>query len=218
MRMIGFALFLGLLAGPALAQGGKGAPPSSGPTAPVAQSAAAQAISALPMEIAGYRRNPQLTDFEARPNGAGLGAGADYQGGPGDPAVTVFLYDRRRGTLSGDANHHVVSEELDMSSREIAGVGAQRGYRVAARRRLPDLVGPAGPALRCDQYDLAYNDNTVATSYACLGLAGGRIFKFRATHGRRPAGGPPGPLPEALTRALFTAAGGQGGAAAGVKG
>ena len=156
-----------------------------------------------------------MTDFEARPNGRGLGAAIEYRtpGGPG-PVITVYLHHRNRQGLAGDATHPALEEELRIAGQEIEGVGRSRGYRVTERRRLRDLRNAAGtPALRCDLYELTFNNGDVSTSYACLAFAaGGRFLKIgpptAATCPARSRGWK-------LARAVLAATGGPASAAGG---
>ena len=125
-----------LLAGPAFAQ------------------APAQLAERLPTQVAGWARG-EVTDFEARPGGAGLGAAAEYRP-PGAPGVaTVFLF-RPRGTAEA---------ELARAQEEIRALAPMRQYTVGAARAVP----PPRPGWRCAMLEQAYAGGQRADSHVCVG-------------------------------------------------
>lgn len=144
-----------------------------------------QRIAGLPAEASGWRR-ANITDFEARPNGAGLGAAAEYRPSLGGPGVaTLYLYDR---ALPGGANAESLAAELTQAAREIEMLGPTRRYRVEARLPGPVITLPSGAeAMRCEEFILAFDGGPRSDSYLCLGLARGAFLKLRMT---LPAGVP----------------------------
>jgi hypothetical protein len=168
--LIALALLIAL---PAAAQGVKGA------ETPL------QRIAGLPAEASGWRR-ANVTDFEARPNGAGLGAAAEYRPSLGGPGVaTLYLYDR---ALPGGATAESLAAELTQAVREIEMLGPMRRYRIEARQPGPAITLPSGAeAMRCEGFTLAFDGGSKSDSYLCLGLARGAFLKLRMTF---PAGVP----------------------------
>ncbi|SDB08111.1 hypothetical protein [Belnapia rosea] len=140
---------------------------------------ALQRIAALPAEAAGWHR-VDVTDFEARPSGAGLGAAAEYRPVAGGPGVaTLYVYDRG---LAGGATPASLDGEFTQALREIEMLGAMRRYRVEARLPGPPVLGAAGrEALRCAQFALAFDGGNRADSFLCLGVQEQRFVKLRMT-------------------------------------
>lgn len=138
-----------------------------------------QLVAALPELAAGWRRGA-VTDFEARPNGAGLGAAAEYRPAAGGPGVaTVYRYDRG---LQPAVALVSLEAELDQAMREVELLGPQRRYRVEGRQPAEPVAGPDGPpALRCAALVLAFEGGIRAESTLCLGLVRGRFLKLRMT-------------------------------------
>ncbi|MDB5373794.1 MAG: hypothetical protein JWP04_2436 [Belnapia sp.] len=149
------------------------------PTAPKLPETPLQQVAALPAMLAGWRRG-QVTDFETRPNGAGLGAAAEYRPAAGGPGVaTVYRYDRG---LTEAATAASLAAELDQAVREVETLGPQRRYRIEARLPAEPLPGPDGkPALRCEHLVLAFEGGTRAESFLCLGVLRGGYLKLRMT-------------------------------------
>jgi hypothetical protein len=144
-----------------------------------------QRIAGLPAEASGWRR-ANVTDFEARPNGAGLGAAAEYRPSLGGPGVaTLYIYDR---AIPGGATAESLAAELSQATREIEMLGPMRRYRVEARQPGPVITLPSGAeAMRCEALTLAFDGGSKSDSYVCLGLAGRRFLKLRMS---LPAGVP----------------------------
>lgn len=164
MSRISLALVLLLWSAP-----GVGAQPvaSKLPATPLQQ------VAALPEVLAGWRRG-QVTDFEARPNGAGLGAAAEYRPEAGGPGVaTLYRYDRG---LSEAAALASMPAELDQAVREVEMLGPQRRYRVEGRAPAAPL-----PPLRCEYLVLAFEGGARAESFICLGVVRGGYLKLRLT-------------------------------------
>lgn len=158
-------LLLLLLAGPALAQ------------------APADLAARLPEQAGGWQRR-DVTDFEGRPGGAGLGAAAEYRPVAGPGVATVFLY-RRPGT---------VEDELRRAQDEIAALAPMRQYRVTGTRDFGAL--PSGA--RCVVVDQDYGGGQRAESFACIAQLRGWTVKLRLSW---PAGsGDARPLLDALGR------------------
>lgn len=191
MRAASLALAAGLLALPTAVQAQKGgAPTAAPPTQPVqppgppGRSPDAAAVAALPPQIAGFARQEGITDYEARPNSRGLGASINYEVANGSPYATVYLYNRNRpAELSGPATGPAADAELVVARREIENASERRGYRIGSVRRLPDIAGADGaPAFRCDAYTFEYGEEqTIADSYACVGIARNRYVKVRVS-------------------------------------
>lgn len=139
-------------------------------------------VQQMPAQLAGFRRVGEVTDYEATPRGAGLGASVNYQPvGPG--VATVYVYDGfvpPRALTPG-----LSSPDLDLQFRnavgEIQALAPVRRYRVAAVTGLPPTPGPDGqPALRCQRVLLAFERGN-SDSYLCVGVASGRFLKLRVT-------------------------------------
>ncbi|MDN3565737.1 hypothetical protein ACFQY5_11360 [Paeniroseomonas aquatica] len=159
------------LAGPVAAQ--SLAPGFKQPETPL------QMVAALPEVAAGWRRGA-VTDFEARPNGAGLGAGAEYRPAAGGPGVaTVYRYDRGLAPAVALAS---LDAEMDQAMREVELLGPQRRYRVEGRQPAEPVTGPDGrPVLRCEALVLTFEGGPRAEGSFCLGLVRGRFLKLRMT-------------------------------------
>jgi hypothetical protein len=144
-----------------------------------------QRIAALPAEASGWRR-ANVTDFEARPNGAGLGAAAEYRPSLGGPGVaTLYLYDR---ALPEGASAGSLATELTQAMREVEMLGPMRRYRVEARQPGPVITLPSGAeAMRCEGFILAFDGGSRSDSYLCLGIVRRAFLKLRMTF---PAGVP----------------------------
>lgn len=188
MRIL-LALSLLALPGLAAAQQAPNQPAPNQP-APKLPETPLQLIAALPEAAAGWRRG-EVTDFEARPNGAGLGAAAEYRPVAGGPGVaTVYRYDRGLEPAAAAAS---VEAELSQAVREVEILGPQRRYRVDGRLPAEPVPGPDGrPALRCEALGLAFEGGNRAEGFVCLGVVRGRFLKLRMTL-------PPGP-PEAAAQ------------------
>jgi hypothetical protein len=153
--------------------------------APKAPPTPLQRIAGLPAEASGWRR-VDVTDFEARPNGAGLGAAAEYRPSLGGPGVaTLYLYDRG---IEGGASAESLAAEFTQAVREIEMLGPMRRYRIEARLPGPVVTLPSGAeAMRCEELILAFDGGTRSDSYLCLGLSRRAFLKFRMS---LPAGVP----------------------------
>ena len=138
-----------------------------------------QLVAALPEVAAGWRRG-EVSDFEARPNGAGLGAAVEYRPAAGGPGVaTVYRYDRGLEPAVAAAS---LEAELSQAVREVEILGPQRRYRVEGRLPAEPVPGPDGaPALRCEALGLAFEGAGRAESFLCLGLVRARFLKLRMT-------------------------------------
>ncbi|MDO9711017.1 hypothetical protein [Paracraurococcus lichenis] len=165
-----WVLALLLLAGPAAGQGLKGPAPVE------------SRLGGLPADLAGWRRGA-VTDFESRPGGAGLGAGAEFRPAVGGPGVaTVYLYDRGMTGLREGIGSPEVEGEIRTAVGEIEAVGQLRRYRVAGRGAPLDIAGPGGrPGLRCQPLVLAFEGGNRADSTVCVGVVQGRFLKLRMT-------------------------------------
>ena len=145
-RMQRFILALSLLTAPALVAAQPAAPPApitSQPAAPVPKlpETPLQLVASLPELAAGWRRG-EVTDFEARPNGAGLGAAAEYRPAAGGPGVaTVYRYDRGLEPAAAVAS---LEAELSQAVREVEILGPHRRYRVDGRLPAEPVPGPDG--------------------------------------------------------------------------
>lgn len=161
-----------------------------------------QIIEALPSELGGFVRFGQLTDFEARPNGAGLGASREFREPESGAVGTVYIYARRRKDLVEGAGNPAVEQELVTAGQEIERAGTTRNYTIASRGRAPDMPGGGKPpALRCDSYVVSFANGNTTDSYACVGVRNGRFLKLRVSVPRRP-----GVAPEALLTRFGVAA------------
>lgn len=161
-------LLLLLLALPAAAQQGVAARPT-----PLV------VVAGLPAQAGGFQRG-ELTDFETRPNGAGLGAAAEYRPpAAGGGVATVYVYDR-----GGVATPEAIPAEMDGALKEVLGVAALRQYRVEGALPLAE----APPPLRCQALALAFEGGARADGFLCLGVVQGRFLKIRMT---LPASPPP---------------------------
>jgi hypothetical protein len=161
---------------------------AASPTSPI------QGLEALPKELGGFTRIGQITDYESRPGGAGLGAGVDFREAATGAIGTVYFYTRgwnNLANLAEGARSLAVGLELDTAGREIERAGQTRNYTITARSRATDLPGGGKPpALRCDAYVLAFADGRSTDSYACVGVRNGRFLKLRVSIPRRPDGAP----------------------------
>ncbi|MBY0338096.1 MAG: hypothetical protein K2X11_15885 [Acetobacteraceae bacterium] len=145
------ALFL-LIAGPAAAQ------------------SALDAAAAFPPSIAGFERR-EVTDFENRPGGQGLGAAAEYRPRSGPGVATVYLYDRGRSAI-GEAE---VAEELTRAEAEARQIAQMRQFTIGPARPVAGL-----PGMRCLAFELSFPQQR-ADSFACVGAWDGRFVKLRMT-------------------------------------
>jgi len=168
MRCWVLAMFL--LAGPAAAQGLKGPPP------------AADVAGMLPAELGAWRRGT-VTEFESRPGGTGLGAAVEYRPSTGGAGVaTVYLYDHGRTDLRDGIEAPVLEAELRGAVAEVEAIGPLRRYQVTERPAPFDVAAEGRrPGLRCQPLVLTFQGGTLADSYACLGVVGGRFLKLRMT-------------------------------------
>lgn len=179
--LLGLALALAV---PALAQKG-GAGPAPGGSGPVAQGSPAQTVAALPQEVAGFRRYGELTDFEQRPNGAGLGASVHYQPLPNTTPsnVTVYVYTAGLSGLPDGPDSPAVATQMQRMGLEVNGVARQLGNTLMGEAGGPVIQGSNGrPALRCALYMIRRAaDGGQVDSYGCIGVVGGRFLKIRMT-------------------------------------
>ena len=128
--------------------------------------APAELAQRLPAEAAGWERR-DVTDFESRPGGAGLGEAVEYRP-PGAPGVaTIFLYRGRSGA----------EEELRRAQEEIRALAPMRQYEVTAARAVP----PPRPGWRCVVMEQAYAGGRRADAHLCIGEARGWTVKLRLT-------------------------------------
>ena len=147
-------------------------------------------IQQMPAQLAGFRRVGEITDYEATPRGAGLGASVNYQpaGVPG--VATIYVY---HGFVPPRAlSPGLSSPDLNLQFRnavgEIQALAPVRQYRITAVTDLPPTPGPDGqPALRCQRFLLAFERGS-SDSYLCVGVADGRFLKLRVTLPLTPAG------------------------------
>lgn len=150
-----------------------------------------QILEALPQELGGFARIGQITDFESRPGGAGLGAAVEFREPASGSIGTVYVYARGRKDLAEGAGNPAVEQELVTAGQEIEQAGRTRNYTVAGRSRAADLPGGGKPpALRCDAYVIAFAGGSTTDSYACAGVRNGRFLKLRVSVPRRPGGAP----------------------------
>ena len=147
----------------------------------------AEAVAALPGELGGWRRG-SITDFEQRPNGAGLGAAAEYRPAAGAGVATVYLYDRGIAALPDGTASPQVEAELAQAMKEVELLAAQRRYRVEGRLPAEPVRGPGGrPALACEAVTLAFEGGSRSDGFVCIGVLRGRFLKLRLS---LPAGAP----------------------------
>ncbi|MFL1464239.1 hypothetical protein ACI6QG_18660 [Roseococcus sp. DSY-14] len=133
---------------------------------PALAQAPAELAQRLPAEAAGWERR-DVTDFESRPGGAGLGAAVEYRP-PGAPGVaTVFLYRARGGPEA----------ELARAQEEIRALAPMRQYTVGAARAVP----PPRPGWRCAVLEQAYAGGQRADSHVCVGAQRGWTMKLRVS-------------------------------------
>lgn len=153
--------------------------------APALAQAPAELAQRLPAQVAGWERR-DVTDFESRPGGAGLGAAVEYRpaGAPG--VATVFIF-RARGTAE---------EELRRAQEEIRALAPMRQYTVGTARALP----PPRPGWRCVVLEQSYAGGQRADGHACVGEQRGWMTKLRLTL-------PAGEDARGVLAALATAAG-----------
>ncbi len=157
--------------------------PQLAPPAPPPIGAAAGLAAALPTEAAGFTR-AGLTDFEARPGGAGLGAAAEYRPTDGSSGVaTVYHYTHGLAGLPEGTAAPAVEQELQSAVAEIRSVGHLRRYGLASQAEAPPIPAPGGqPALRCLAMLLVYEGGVrAADSFVCVGVVRGRFLKLRLT-------------------------------------
>lgn len=205
-RSMALAALAALLAGPAEGQGSKAdpGPPAAYPGGSVPGGPVA-ILDRLPDRLTTFSREDDVTDFEARPGGAGLGAALNY-GAPGAPVITVYVYDRERRGLRDAASGPAVEAELVTTRTDIETASRTRRYRIAARGRAPDEPGPeGGPGMRCDRYVLAFEGGGEVTSFACVAVMRGRFLKVRVSHPRRAAASPDDVMPPGFVAAFLRA-------------
>ena len=153
-----------------------------------------QILEAMPQELAGFMRFGQLTDFEARPNGAGLGASIEFRDPETRAIGTVYVYGRGQKGLVEGAGSPAVEQELAIAGQEIERTSQARNYTIGGRSRAADLPGGGKPpALRCDAYVISFASGNTSDSYACVGVRNGRFLKLRFTVSRQ-SGAAPEPL------------------------
>lgn len=142
-------------------------------------------VSALPASLGGLARQGEVTDFESRPGGAGLGASASYR--PADGRVglaTIYYYDGANpprpnppGLTAQD-----VERQIQSALRDIENLARERRYRVAATARSAPVPGADGrPAMGCARMLLIFHDGHRAESFTCVGVIGLRFLKLRMT-------------------------------------
>ena len=156
------------------------------------QMAPVDVVQRLPAQLAGFRRSGEITDYEATPRGAGLGASATYRPASGLAGIaTVYVYDGfvpPRVLPPGPS-----ASDLDLQFRnslaEIQALAPVRQYRIASIADASPAPGPDGqPALRCQRLLLA-SEGGGSDSYLCIGVVTGRFLKLRVTLPIAPAGG-----------------------------
>jgi hypothetical protein len=146
-----------------------------------------QIIEALPAELGGFVHFGQITDFEARPGGAGLGASRQFREPETGAVGTIYVYARGRKDLAEGAGTPAVEQEVTIAGQEIERAGPSRNYTIAARSRAADLPGGGKPsALRCDAYVISFASGNTTDSFACVGVRQGRFLKLRVSVPRRP--------------------------------
>jgi len=168
------------LAGAALAQ--KTAPAPA--PAPAATSAPVVAVQALPAAIGPFSRFGQVTDYEALPNGAGLGASVEYRDAADGAIATVYIYTARMSGLRDGADAPEVQAQLQAAGRDIYAAGPRRGYELMGEGAMRPVTGRNDqPAMRCTHFMLRRQSGGELDSYACVGVLNGRFLKLRLTFG-----------------------------------
>jgi len=153
----------------------------------------AEAVAALPHALPGFSRTGEVTDYEQRQGGAGLGASTEYRATAGTAIATVYIYDRGRKDLPNGADNPSVEAELRSAAREIEAAAPRRNYRIESRTPTVAIPGPDGlPALRCDRFDLAFDNGTHREGFACVGVVARRFLKLRVTLAATGPGGSEG--------------------------
>jgi hypothetical protein len=147
----------------------------------MALASAAQAQT-FPQQLGSFRSTGDFTNFEQRPNGAGLGVSMRY--GRKDGAyATVFLYDLgRRRAPEGGANPDVQAE-LARSMSE-TGAAVSRGYYRAVTPVETDMLltgNGRAPGIRCSNFRITNNDGRVTGESMCLTVLNGRFLKARVS-------------------------------------
>ncbi len=142
-------------------------------------------VSALPASLGGLARQGEVTDFESRPGGAGLGASVSYRPEGGRIGLaTVYYYDGANpprpnppGLTAEDAERQIQS-----ALRDIENLARERRYRVVSTSRSAPVRAPDGrPAMGCARMLLIYQDGHRAESFTCVGVIGLRFLKLRMT-------------------------------------
>jgi len=158
-----------LLALPGFAQSSRD---NAASLAPMAQ------VAALPAQLAGFQRG-QVTDYATLSGDPGLGASVEYRA-PEGAIATVYIYDRGRQDLVGDARLPAILEELQIALREVNALAAARRYRVVTDRAMPDILdGPNRTRFRCRALDLAFEDGRHLDSFICATVRQARFLKLR---------------------------------------
>lgn len=156
-------------------------PAAAQPVTPADASAPARAVAALPSELPGFRRVGEVTDFERRPGGAGLGASVRYRPTGAERIVaTVFVYDRGLKDLTGAAEA-AVAEELRAAHAELDGVARMGRYRSVAADQGLAMTGPGG-TVRCATFRIVQQDGQTTGDAACVAVRAGRFLKVRITN------------------------------------
>lgn len=182
-RALALAALVALAAAPALAQAP--ASPRAAGAPPTGASFAARALAALPVEIGQLRREGAVTDFEARPGGAGLGASVRLvpREGAGALDATLFLYDRGDARRPDGGANPDLPDELRIAVAEMADAVARGVYReVEPVQELQLGAGADGrPAARCVTFRVVHRNGTGSGDAACVTVHRAHFLKTRLT-------------------------------------
>lgn len=163
---------------------------AAAPTAATAQakldasSAAVRAVEALPPQLGAFRRVGPITDYEQRPNGAGLGASARYVPASGEQrmAVTIYIYDRGRVWQPEGASSPQVAQELRTVGAEVNAMVQAGRYQSATPGSGMGVGSPSGPdSARCASFSVVQQDGAPTGDSACVAVQQGSFLKVRVT-------------------------------------
>ncbi|HEY4250836.1 MAG TPA: hypothetical protein VGM87_06535 [Roseomonas sp.] len=180
MRLVAMAMLL--LAGCGAAAMPDGA--AAGPDRP----ALARMAAAFPPELAGFRRVGEITDYESRPGGAGLGASASYRPADGaGAAATIYLYDRGRRRQVDGGHSPDIAEELRMTRAEIDALVRAGRYRAVTPEAGMRVAGtPDAGGMRCLNFRVVQANGSPTGDSVCVSVQGGVFVKVRVTASSTP--------------------------------
>jgi hypothetical protein len=143
----------------------------------------AATVAAMPRELRFWQRDGGVTDYEARPGGAGLGASVRYRGTRGlNGVATVYVYDRGVARQPAGATGNGVVAELDTAISEVREIAATGRYRLLSDPVRMTAGAAAGPGTaRCALFPLQLPDGETTREAICVAAHDRRFLKTRVT-------------------------------------